>query len=134
MRIYADNRRYSKYAAICGGAGLLGVLIGGATWWVGGPVVVIFFGAALYLVRRAVSQASQITIDEDGLGGARLPRQLAWAEIDSIEHTTRSARYRTLHFLEISPSSGRLFEVSLMDLLTPPEAIIELVEQFREIT
>ncbi len=134
MRIYADNRRYSKYAAICGGAGLLGVIIGGATWWVGGPVAVICFGAAVYLARRAVSQEARITIDEDGLGGAELPRQLAWAEIDSIEHTTRSARYRTLHFLEISPVTGKLLEISLMDLLTPPAAIIVAVEEFHEVT
>jgi len=134
VRIYADNRRYSKYAAICGGAGLLGVIIGGATWWVGGPVAVIFFGAAVYLVRRAVSQAPQITIDEAGLGGARLPRQLTWAEIESIENTTRQARYRTLHLLEITPARGKLLELSLMDLLTPPPAIIEAVKEFHEVT
>ncbi len=134
MRIHADKRRYAKYAAICAGAGLLGVLLGRSSWWVGGPVAVLFFALTLLLVRSATSGAAQITIDDDGLGGARLPRQLAWAEIASIEHTTRPARYGTLHFLEIEPHDARAFELSLMDLLTPPAVIIELIAQFHEVT
>ena len=133
MRIFADNRRYSKYAAICVGAGLLGVLVGRASWWVGVPVLVVFFGAAAFLIVRALSQAPRITIDEDGLGGAALPRQLAWAEIATINHTTRTARYRTLHLLRIRPHDEQAFDLSLMDLLTPPETIVEAVEEFHPV-
>jgi hypothetical protein len=133
VRIFADNRRYSKYAAICVGAGLLGVLVGRASWWVGVPVLVVFFGAAAFLIVRALSQAPRITIDEDGLGGAALPRQLAWAEIATIDHTTRTARYRTLHLLRIRPHDEQAFDLSLMDLLTPPETIVEAVEEFHAV-
>jgi hypothetical protein len=134
VRIFADNRRYSKYAAICVGAGLLGVLVGRASWWAGGPIVVCFFGAAAFLIGRAVSQAPRITIGEDGLGGAALPRQLAWDEIATIAHTTRTARYRTLHLLRIRPHDEQVLELSLMDLLTPPETIVAAVEEFHEVT
>ena len=51
MRFHADKRRQAKYAAICAGAGLLGVLIGSASWWIGGPLAVIFFALAVFLVR-----------------------------------------------------------------------------------
>lgn len=133
MRIYADNRRYSKYAAICSAGGLLGLLVGRATWWVGAPVAVIFFGLTVFLVRGAVSRAPQITIDEEGLGGAELPRALAWVEIASIEHTTRSARYSKIHFLRITPHGGEAFEISLSNMLTPPAAIVEEVELFHSV-
>jgi hypothetical protein len=133
VRIYADNRRYSKYAAICSAAGLLGLLVGRASWWVGGPIAVIFFGLTVLLVRGAVSRAPQITIDEAGLGGAELPRQVAWPEIASIEHMTRSSRYNKLHFLRITPHSGKAFEISLSNMLTPPAAIVEAVERFHAV-
>ena len=133
MRIYADNRRYPKYAAICSGGGLLGLLIGRASWWVGAPVAVLFFGLAVLLVLGAVSRAPQITVDEDGLGGAALLRPLAWPEIASIEHMTQPARYRTRHFLRIVPHDGTSFEIPLSDLLTPPAAIVEAIEQFHEV-
>jgi hypothetical protein len=133
VRIYADNRRYSKYAAICSAGGLLGLLVGRATWWVGAPVAVIFFGLTVFLVRGAVSRAPQITIDEEGLGGAELPRELAWAEIASIEHTTRSARYSKSQVLRITPHDGETFEISLSNMLTPPAAIVEEVELFHSV-
>jgi hypothetical protein len=133
VRFHADKRRQAKYAAICAGAGLLGVLIGSASWWVGGPVAVIFFALAVILVRSAVTGEAQITVDEEGLGGARLPRPLAWAELASIEHTTREARYSTLHYLRVTRDDGLPFEVSLMDLLTPPAAVIAEIERFHEV-
>ena len=133
MRIYADNRRASKYIAICSGAGLLGLLIGQATWWVGAPIAVLFFGLTVFLVRSAVSRGPQITIDDEGLGGADLPRELAWAEIATILHTTRSARYSTIHFLRITPHGGDAFEISLSNMLTPPARIVEEVERYHEI-
>jgi hypothetical protein len=133
VRFHADKRRQAKYAAICAGAGLLGVLIGSASWWIGGPVAVIFFTLTVFLVRGAVSGEAQITIDEEGLGGARVESRLAWTEIESIEHTTREARYSTLHFLRITPDEGRAFQLSLMDLMTPPAAIVEEVERFHEV-
>jgi hypothetical protein len=133
VRIYADNRRYSKYAAICSAAGLLGLLVGRASWWVGAPIAVIFFGLTVFLVRGAVSRAPQITIDEDGLGGAELPRQVAWPEIASIEHMTRSGRYSKMHFLRVTPLGGTSFEVSLSNMLTPPAAIVEAVERFHAV-
>jgi hypothetical protein len=133
VRIYADNRRYSKYAAICSAAGLLGLLVGRASWWVGAPVAVIFFGLTVFLVRGAVSRAPQITIDEEGLGGAELPRQLAWPEIAAIVHLTRSGRYSKTHFLRITPRSGGMFEISLSNMLTPPAAIVEAVERFHAV-
>ncbi len=133
MRIYADSRRYSKYAAICSGAGLLGVLIGRATWWVGAPVAIVSFGLAALLVRGAVSQPARITVDADGLGGTALPRPLAWTEIASIEHTTRPARYGTLQLLRITRREGEPVDVPLSGLLTPPATIVEAVEQFHEV-
>ncbi len=133
MRIYADNRRYSKYAGICAGAGLLGLLIGRASWWIGAPVAIGFFALAIVLVRGAVSRAPQITVDEEGLGGAALPRPLAWEEIAAIGHTTRTARYRTLHFLRVTSRAGETFELPLADLLTPPDAIVEEVAQYHEV-
>jgi hypothetical protein len=84
-------------------------------------------------VRTATSGEPQITIDEDGLGGAELPRQVAWTEIASIEHTTRSSRYSKIHFLRITPHGGKTFEISLSNMLTPPATIIEAVERFHEV-
>ena len=133
MRFHADNRRYAKYAAICAGAGLLGVLIGRATWWVGGPIAVFFFALTLVLVYRTVSGPAQFTVDEDGLGGARLPRSFAWSEIAALEHTTRPARYGTLQFLRITVRDDDDVELSLTGLLTPPAAIIAEVERFHEV-
>ncbi len=133
MRFHADKRRQAKYAAICAGAGLFSVLIGSANWWIGGPLAVVFFALAAILVRAAVTGEAQITVDEDGLGGARLPRALAWPELASIEHTTRAARYSTLHFLRITLHEGGAVEVSLMDLLTPPAAVIAEIERFHEV-
>ena len=72
-------------------------------------------------------------MEEDGLGGARLPRPFAWTELDSIVHMTRPARYSTLHFLRIKPHGEHAFELSLMDLLTPPAGIVAEIEQFHEV-
>jgi hypothetical protein len=134
VRIYANNRRSLKYAAICCGAGLLGVLAGRASWWVGLPIAVLFFTLTLFLVFSALSRAPRITIGEEGLGGAELPHLLAWAEIVSIEHVTRSARYRTLHLLRLTSNGGETFELPLSDLLTSPAAIIEEVERFHAVS
>jgi hypothetical protein len=133
VRIYADNRRTSKYIAICSGAGLLGLLVGRASWWVGAPIAVLFFGLTVLLVRGAVSRPPQITIDEEGLGGAELPRELAWAEIATILHTTRSARYSKTQVLRITPHGGQAFEISLSNMLTPPARIVEEVERYHEV-
>ena len=133
MRIYADTRRYAKYAAICVAAGLLGVLIAQATLLIGVPVAAIFFALAVFLVGRAVSQPPRITIDEDGLGGAELPRRLAWGELASIEHTTRPARYGKLHFLRITLTDGESLELPLAGLLTPVATIVAAVERFQAV-
>jgi hypothetical protein len=133
VRIHADRRRYSKYAAITLATALLGLLVGRSTWWIGGPVAVIFFALTVYLVRSATAGEPQITIDEDGLGGAELPRQVAWAEIATIEHTTQATRYSKAHFLRITPRGGKAFEISLSNLLTPPAAIVEAIEHFHEV-
>jgi len=133
VRIYADNRRYAKYAAICSATGLLGVLVARSTLAIGAPVAVIFFGLTAFLVRGAVSRAPQITVAEDGLGGEQLPRQLSWAEIDSIAHTTRTARYSKIELLRISAHDGAVFELSLSSMLTPPSAIVEEVKRFHPV-
>src|SRR4029077_2459413 len=53
VRFHADKRRQAKYAGICAAGGLLGLLVGTASWWVGGPVAVIFFTLTVLLVRSA---------------------------------------------------------------------------------
>jgi len=133
VRFHADKRRQAKYAGICAAGGLLGLLVGTASWWVGGPVAVLFFTLTVILIRSAFTGPAQITVAEEGLGGARLPRLFAWTEIGSIVHMTRPARYTTLHFLRITPIGERAFELSLMDLLTPPAGIVAEVEQFHEV-
>jgi hypothetical protein len=133
VRFHADKRRQAKYAGICAAGGLLGLLVGTASWWVGGPVAVIFFTLTVLLVRSAFTDPAQITVEEEGLGGARLPHPFAWTEITSIVHMTRPARYGTLHFLRITQHGERAFELSLMDLLTPPAGIVAEIEQFHEV-
>ena len=49
-----------KYAAIAGGAGLLGVLVARATW-IGIPIAVAFFVLAAYLLRKAILSLPQPT-------------------------------------------------------------------------
>jgi hypothetical protein len=132
VRIYADTRRYVKYAVICAGGGMLGAFAARSTW-LGVPVALVFFGLAVHLARRAVAQPPQLTIDEDGLGGVALPRAFAWAELDSIEHTTRPGRYSPAHVLRIAPHGDRPFEVALEHLLTPPAKIVEAVGRFHEV-
>jgi hypothetical protein len=133
VRIYADTRRYAKYAAICVAAGLLGVLVARSTLLIGVPVAAIFFALAVFLVGVAVSGPPRITIDEDGLGGADLPRQLAWAELASIEHTTRPARYGKLHFLQLTLTDGESLQLPLSGLLTPTATIVAAVEGFQDV-
>jgi hypothetical protein len=133
VRIYADTRRYAKYAAICVAAGLLGVLIARSTLLIGVPVAAIFFALAVFLVGSAVSGPPRLTIDEDGLGGAELPRQIAWAELASIEHTTRPARYGKLHFLQLTLTDGESLELPLAGLLTPVATIVAAVEHFQDL-
>ncbi len=133
MRIYADTRRYAKYAAICVAAGLLGVLIARSTLLIGVPVAAIFFALAVFLVGSAVSGPPRLTIDEDGLGGAELPRRFAWSELASIEHTTRPARYGKLHFLQLTLTDGESLELPLAGLLTPAATIVAAVERFQAV-
>jgi hypothetical protein len=133
VRFHADKRRQAKYAGICAGGGLLGLLVGTASWLVGGPIAVVFFTLTVLLVRSAFTGPAQITVDEAGLGGTRLPRPFAWTELASIVHTTRPARYGTLHVLRIRPHDEPSFELSLMDLLTPPAGVIAEIEQFHEV-
>jgi hypothetical protein len=133
VRIHADTRRSAKYAVICAGAGLLGVLVARGTMWVGAPIAAVFFVLAAVLVARAVSGPPRLIIDEDGLGGAELARPLAWAEIASIEHTTRPARYGQLYFLQLTLTDGESIELPLSDLLTPAATIVAAVERFQAV-
>lgn len=132
MRTYADTRRSVKYAVICAGAGVLAALSARSTW-LGVPVALAFFGLAGYLVRAAIARTPRLTVDEAGLGGAALPRDFAWAELDSIEHTTCAGRYRPDHVLRVAPHDGPPFEVVLSNLSAAPAAILDAVRRFHDV-
>ena len=97
------------------------------------PEGVLFALLTAFLVRGSRARAPQITVDADGLGGAELPRTIPWAEIARLERFNRSARYSKVHFLRVVPREGKPFEISLSNLLTPPDEIVAAIQGFHSV-
>ena len=132
MRIHTNTRRYRKYAVICAFFGVFVVIIASNSW-LAVPVGLVFAALTVFLVRGSRARAPQIVIDANGLGGAELPRTIPWDEIAQLERFNRSARYSKVHFLRVVPREGKPFEISLSNLLMPPDEIVAAIQRFHPV-
>ena len=87
VRFHADKRRQAKYAAhLRGREGCSACSSARASWWVGGPIAVVFFALTVLLIVRAPSPAprrSRSTRTASAAPGCRA--RLAWTELASID-------------------------------------------------